>query len=70
MKDICKVIKLWRERQLQLEENITKFKSLAISKLVYLALITLVSNNVIKELKKYKKNLWGNERSKINLDTS
>ena len=57
MKDICKVIKLWRERQLQLEENITKFKSLAISKLVYLALITLVSNNVIKELKKYKKNL-------------
>ena len=46
------------------------FKSLAISQLVDLALITLVPNNVIIELKKMQKNfLQGNESAKINLDT-
>ena len=42
IKNICNVIKLWRMRHLSLEGKITIFKSLAISKIVYLALLTIV----------------------------
>ena len=51
IKNICKVIKLWQMRHLSLEGKITIFKSLAISKIVYLALLTIVQKNVIFELK-------------------
>ena len=42
------------------------FKTLAISKIVYLALITNVPKVIVEELQKIqKKNLWQNSRSKI-----
>ena len=42
------------------------FKSLALSKLVYLALLTIVSKNIIEELNKIKKKfLWSNKKCKI-----
>ena len=60
IKNICKVTKLWHIRQL----------SLKISKIVYLALLTLFPNNVTEELKKCTKLfLWGNKRTKIEHDT-
>ena len=47
---ICNVIKLWRMRHLSLEGKITIFKSLAIAKIVYLALLTIVPKSIIEEL--------------------
>ena len=38
-------------RQLSLEGKIIIFKSLAVSKKVYLALLTLTSNSILEELK-------------------
>ena len=57
-------------RQLSLEENITIFKLLAISNLVYLALLTLVPNSVLEALKQTQKTfLWGNKLAKIKHNT-
>ena len=42
IKNICNDIKLWRMRHLSLEGKITIFKSLPISKIEYLALLTIV----------------------------
>ena len=41
------------------------FKSLAFSKIVYLALLTLLPNNVIEELKHIQKFSWSNKKGKI-----
>ena len=51
--------------------KITIFKSLAISKIVYyLALLSLIPNSVLEELKQIQKTfLWGNKRAKIKHDT-
>ena len=58
-------------RKLTLEGKITIFKSLAISKIVYLALLTTIPNSVIEELKQiHKMFLWGNKKPKIKHDTS
>ena len=46
IKNICNVIKLWQMRYLPLEGKITIFKSLAVSKIVYLVLLTIVPKNV------------------------
>ena len=51
IKNLCNVIKLWYMRKLTLEGKTTIFKSLAISKIVHLAIIKKVSNTVIEELK-------------------
>ena len=51
-------------RKLTLEGKITIFKSLAISKIVHLAIITKVPNTVIEELKQIQKNLWDNKKVK------
>ena len=48
VKNICNVIKLWRMRHLFLESKITIFKSLALSKIVYLALLTIVPKSIIE----------------------
>ena len=54
-------------RKLTSEAKITIFKSLVISKIVYLALLTKIPNSVIEELKQFQKMfLWGN---KIKHDT-
>ena len=53
-----------------IEGKITIFKSLAISKIVCLALLTLISNSFLEELKQIQKTfLWGNKRAKIKHDT-
>ena len=51
IKNLCNVIKLWRMRKLTLEGKITIFKSLAISNIVHLAIITKVPYTVMEELK-------------------
>ena len=68
VKNICNVIKLWHMRHLSLEGKITIFKSLAFSKIVYLALLTIVPKNIIKELNQIqKKVLWSNKKFKLNM---
>ena len=57
-------------RYLLLEGKITIFKSRAISKIVYLALLKLIPNSVLEELKQIQKTfLWGKKRAKIKYDT-
>ena len=64
--NICNVIKLWRMRHLSLEVKITTYKSLAISKIVHLALLTIVHKNIIEELNEIQKRfLWLNKKCKI-----
>ena len=46
-------------RHLSLEGKITLFKSLSISKIVYLALLTLIPNSVLEELKQIQKKSYG-----------
>ena len=70
IKNICNVIKLWRMRYLPLEGKIAIFKSLAVSKIVHLVLLTIVPKNVIFELKEIQnKFLWSNKKSKIKHST-
>ena len=57
-------------RKLFLEGEITMFKSLAISKIDQLAIITKIPNIVIEELKQIQKNfLWNNKKAKITQNT-
>ena len=57
-------------RHLSQEGKITVFKSFAISKIVYLALLTLIPNSFLEELKQIQKPFpWGNKRAKIKHDT-
>ena len=70
IKNICSILKVWQMRNLSLAGKITVFKSLAISKIVYLSFLTLLSNNIIEELKEIqKKFLWSNKKAKIKHDT-
>ena len=55
VRKIEKVLKLWRMRNLTLEGKITIFKTLAISKIIHLSLVTNVSMEIINELKKIQK---------------
>ena len=60
------ILKLWRIRQLTLEGRITVFKSLAISKVVHLLLITRLHNNTIHLMYKIqKKFIWFNSNIKV-----
>ena len=64
--NICNVIKLWRMRHLSLVGKITIFKPLALSKIVYLPLLTIVPKSIIEVLNKIqKKFLWSNKKCKI-----
>ena len=57
-------------RKLTLEGKITIFKSLAILKIVQLAIITKVPNTLIEELKQIQKDvLWDNKKVKIKQST-
>ena len=65
------VLQLWRMRRLSLEGKIIVFKSLAISKIVYLSLLTNVPYNIVEELKKNQKNfLWNFTAPKIKHSTT
>ena len=69
VKNICNVIKLWRMRHLSPEGKITIFKSLALSKIVYLALLTIVPKSIIEKLNEIqKKFLWSQIKNvKLNM---
>ena len=57
-------------RQLTVEGRIVIFKTLAISKIVYLALLTNTPNIIIDELKKIeKKFIWNYSTLKIKQET-
>ena len=57
-------------RQLTVEGRIVIFKTLAISKIVYLALLTNTPNIITDELKKIeKKFIWNNSTLKIKQET-
>ena len=60
------VLNLWRYRNLTLEGRIVVFKSLAISKIVFQALIAPVPTHVIKALETIQTSfLWNNSNPKI-----
>lgn len=64
------VLKLWRMRHLTTEGRIVIFKTLAISKIVYLALLTNTPNIIIDELEKIqKKFIWNNLTPKVKHET-
>ena len=66
IRKIQQVLRLWNSRTLTLEGRIMIFKTLAISKIVYLTLITNVPKVIAEELQKIQKNiLWQNSRPKI-----
>ena len=54
-------------RQLTLEGRITAFKSLAVSKVIHLLLITKLHNNTVDSLYEMQKNfIWQEKRQKLN----
>ena len=54
---IKKNSRIWRMRDLSIPGKITVFKTLAISKIVHLALVKTIPNSITQELGKIKKNL-------------
>ena len=65
------VLNLRKIRNFTLEGRIIVFKTLAISKIVCLALLTKISFQLVKELKKIQKYfLWKNSTPKINHQTT
>ena len=70
IKKIQNILKIWRMRDLTLEGKVSIFKSLAISKIVHLALVTNISVSTI-DLLRYKKNFFGGKRNlKLNMKLS
>ena len=69
IKKIQQVLRLWNSHTLTLEGRIMIFKTLAISTIVYLVLITNVPKETVEELQEIQKTfLWQNSRPKIKLD--
>ena len=67
---IEKLLKLWRMRNLTLEGKITIFKTLAISKIIHLSLVTNVPTQIINELNKIQKEfIWNGSNPKIKHST-
>ena len=64
VRKIEKVLKLWRMRNLTLEEKITIFKTLAISKIIHLSLVTNVPTQIINEIQ--KEFIWNGSNPKLN----
>ena len=56
-------LKLWKIRNLSIEGKIVVFKTLAISKLVYLALINVIHNYITDEVAKIKKSFIQDDSS-------
>ena len=53
------VLKLWRARNLPLEEKITVFKSVALSKITHMALVKIIPPSIIDQFNKTQKNfIW------------
>ena len=61
-----KLLTLWRMRQLTIEGKVLIFKTLAISKIVHLALVKDVPSSTIAQLEKIQKQfIWKNGNSKL-----
>ena len=54
-----KVINIWKTRNLSLLGNITIFRTLALSKIIHLALVTIAPTATIESLRKYKNSSYG-----------
>ena len=64
------ILKLWRMRNLSVEGKVIVFKRLAISKLVYLALFTVIPNHITEEVAKIQKSfIWHDSSPKIKHET-
>ena len=64
------ILKLWRMRNLCVEGKIIVFKTLAISKLVYLTLLTVIPNHITDEVAKIQISIiWHDSSPKINHET-
>ena len=58
-KSIQQALRFWNRRILSLEGKIIIFKTLAISKIVYLAFLTVIPNSLIEELQRIQKTfIW------------
>ena len=60
IKKIENVLKIWRIRNLTVQGKITIFKTLAISKVIHLALVTNVPKVIIDQLNKIQKDFISN----------
>ena len=67
VKSIQQVLRFWNRRILSLEGRIIIFKTLAISKIVYLAFLTVIPNSLIEELQKMF--IWHSSHPKISHKT-
>ena len=60
------ILKLWRMINIPIEDKIVVFETRHISKLVYLALLTVIPNHIIDEVAKIQKSyIWDNSSPKI-----
>ena len=77
LKNYCKavtsihgILKLWKLRDLSIEGKIVVFKTLAIFKLVCLALLTVIPNHITGKVAKIQKSfIWHDSSSKIKHET-
>ena len=64
------ISKLWKIKNLSIEDKILVFNTLAISKLVYLALLTVIPNHITDEVAKIQKSfIWHDSSPKIKHET-
>ena len=64
------MLRFWDRRILSLEGRIIIFKSLAISKIVYVAFLTVIPNSLIEEIQKTQKTfIWHSSSPKISHKT-
>ena len=70
IKKIGNVLKIWRIRNLTVQNKITIFKTLTISKVIHLALVTHVPKIIIDQLNKIQKDfIWNRKHPKIRHST-
>ena len=64
------VLKIWGIRNLTVQGKITIFKTLAISKVIHLALVTNIPQGIIDQLNKIRKDfIWTRKHPKIRYST-
>ena len=70
VKSIQQALRFWNRRIFSLEGKVIIFKTLAISKIVCLAFLTVIPNSLIEELQRIQKTLiWHSSRPKISHKT-
>ena len=67
IKKIQNVLRVWRMQSLTLEGKIIVFKTLAISKIVYLSMMIKVLTEIIVEFKKYENSSFGQLNQKLKM---